>query len=284
MNQKIPFLKMHGAGNDFVMLDGFSVSLPDDFDFAEAANQLCRRHFGVGADGLILLDRLDEADVRMRMWNPDGSEDMCGNGLRCAAQLAFLRGYVEKNEFVAQTLAGPRTVRVFENGLVRVAMGEPRFDADSIPMKAPPPWKAGQEYSLPCGAVLLPGAMTLSTGTAHTVIFLDEELSDEQFETLSPQIEHHAYFPERTSIMWARVEDGNNLRLRIWERGAGETLACGTGACAAAVAAIITNRAQSPIQVHSKGGTLIVEWKKGGEIEMTGPAEVVFEGVALLKK
>jgi diaminopimelate epimerase len=282
---KLPFIKMHGAGNDFVVFDALAHPLPDGFDFAAAAPPLCRRHFGLGADGVLLLERADKtrdarAAVRMQMWNPDGSEDMCGNGLRCIAFLAHLRGHVAADEFTVQTLAGMRAARVFGDGRVRVAMGEPRFELSAVPMRAPDGWESERavEYSLPVGAGTVPRATTLSTGTAHTVIFLDEPLAGEKFEQFSPQIENHAWFPERTSIMWTRVEDEHNLRLRIWERGAGETLACGTGACAAAVAAQITGRAQPPIHVHSGGGVLTIEWQEGAEIQMTGPARVVFEG------
>jgi len=274
---------MHGAGNDFVVLDALRNPLPADFNFPAVAQQLCRRHFGAGADGLLLLtDAEDEnhAAVRMRLWNPDGSEDMCGNGLRCIARLAHARGHVAANQFTVQTLAGLRAAHVLEDGRVRVAMGEPRFDLAAVPMRPDDHWESERavEYSLPVGEEKIPHVTTLSTGTAHTVIFLDEPLADEEFERLSPQIENHVWFPERTSVLWARIEDEHNVRLRIWERGAGETLACGTGACAAAVAAQITNRAQPPVRVHSRGGVLTIEWAPGAEIQMTGPAEVVFEG------
>ncbi len=277
---KIPFVKMHGLGNDFVVLDGIAQPLPDDFDFPRAAEFFCARHFGIGSDGLLLLDNSNEATVRMRMWNPDGSEDMCGNGLRCIVALAHARGYAGEN-FKVQTPVGVRQVGILENGLVRVEMGEPRFELSEIPF-APPDGVLRDnrpvEYELPVGNVVLPHVTSLSTGSTHTVIF-GPHPDEATFQKLSPLIENHAWFPERTSIMWADVTGQNEVSIRIWERGAGETLACGTGACATAVAAQMTGRAQMPIRVRSKGGTLIIEWQNGQSIWKTGPAQMVFAGL-----
>ena len=277
---KIPFVKMHGLGNDFVVLDGIAQPLPDDFDFPRAAEFFCARHFGIGSDGLLLLDNSNEATVRMRMWNPDGSEDMCGNGLRCIVALAHARGYAGEN-FTVQTLVGVRQVGILDNDLVRVEMGEPRFELSKIPF-APPDGVLRDnrpvEYELPVGNVVLPHVTSLSTGSTHTVIF-GPHPDEATFQKLSPLIENHAWFPERTSIMWADVTGQNEVSIRIWERGAGETLACGTGACATAVAAQMTGRAQMPIRVRSKGGTLTIEWQNGQSIWKTGPAQMVFAGL-----
>ena len=280
----IPFTKMHGLGNDFVVLNVLDNALPPDFDFAAWAQTSCDRHFGIGADGLLLLCAPDEwaqaqgASVQMRMWNPDGSEDMCGNGLRCVAQLAHSCG-ASSSHFITQTLAGLRDCKVFPDGNVRVAMGQPDFSFAAIPFAPPKDIARAIEYSIPVGNVVLPHVSSLSTGSAHTVIFVDELPSNEMFSTISPQVEHHAWFPERTSIMWAQVNDRENIRLRIWERGAGETLACGTGSCAAAVAAQITGRSGELVRIHSRGGTLQIAWRQGEEIQMTGEAKVVYEGV-----
>jgi diaminopimelate epimerase len=274
---KLRFTKMHGLGNDFVVLDDLAQPLPDDFDFARAAEFLCNRHFGIGGDGLLLSGKLD-GRIAMRMWNPDGSEDMCGNGLRCIAALAKHRAY-EGNSFEVATPVGLRRAEV-HNGLVRVSMGEPQFELEAIPFSPPSdvlPRKGAFEYQLPVSDTVLSHVITLSTGSTHTVIF-GPHPDEETFQKLSPLIENHAWFPQRTSIMWANVIAQNEIKIRIWERGAGETLACGTGACATAVAAQITGHAASPVKVHSKGGTLVIEWQSGQEIWKTGPAQIVFEG------
>ena len=299
---KLPFVKMHGLGNDFVVLDGIAQPLPDNFDFVRAATFFCDHHFGIGSDGLLLLGNSDNAEVQMRMWNPDGSEDMCGNGLRCIVALAHARGYASEN-FKVQTLVGVRQVGILDEkaergrlarfnieksgrdaraplSLVRVEMGTPRFALNEIPF-APPNgilrdnWSI--EYELPIGDVLLSHVSTLSTGSTHTVIF-GPHPDEETFQKLSPLIENHPWFPLRTSIMWADVTAENEVSIRIWERGAGETLACGTGACATAIAAQITGRAQTPLQVRSKGGRLIIDWQNGQSIWKTGSAQMVFTG------
>ena len=273
---------MHGAGNDFVVLDALSTPFPEDFDFSQAAEVLCARHFGIGGDGLLLLEKPSTPDavVRMRMWNPDGSEDMCGNGLRCVAQLARDNGHVSQDEFKVETLAGLRKCKIWGEGLVRVEMGAPQWAFSEIPMRPIEGRENGVEYSLSVGGRTFPHTTSLSTGSTHTVIFLDEDLSEEEFQTLSPQIEHHEWFPERTTVLWTRVLRDNHLRVRIWERGVGETLACGTGACAIACAAQITNRAAGFIQVESRGGVLGIglENEKGQSITMTGPTRTVFMG------
>jgi diaminopimelate epimerase len=279
---EIPFVKMHGAGNDFVVLNALQNPLPDDFDFSRAAEILCARHFGIGSDGLLLLaaGSTPEAAIAMRMWNPDGSEDMCGNGLRCIARLAFDAGHVHKREFIAQTHAGLRRCTVLKNGLVRVEMGAPVFDFAQIPMQ-PVSRDDTMQYALEVGNRVFENAVSLSTGSTHTVIFLDEELSEGEFQTLSPLIENHELFPERTTVLWTRATDKNDLHVRIWERGVGETLACGTGACAAAVAAKKTKRAANAVAVQSKGGVLQIEWseKNAEPIWMIGPALTVYNGV-----
>ena len=279
------FVKMQGVGNDFVVLDALGQALPADLDFDAAAIELCSRRWNVGGDGLLLLDAPDDAakaagaTIRMRMWNPDGSEDMCGNGLRCIAALAHRRGYAPQ-DFTAQTLAGLRQISILENGLVRAAMGEPQLERSLIPMDAPSEKFAdgsALDYTLPVDERQIPHVSSLSTGSTHTVIF-GEHPSESDFQQLSPFIENHVWFPDRTSVLWANIVGDNHLRLRIWERGVGETLACGTGACAAAVAARITNRCGDTVRVESRGGVLIVEWRPGAEIFMTGPAQIVCEG------
>lgn len=272
---------MHGAGNDFVVLDAFANSIPNQTGFAVLAKQLCARHFGIGSDGLLLLEPSNHADARMRMWNPDGTEDMCGNGLRGAAWLLHQRGYTRKSTFTLQTLAGIRTATIQNDGNAQVEMGKPMWKLHDIPMQ-PDKSPFGDEavnYSLPLQETSLSHATSLSTGTTHTVIFGNELPSDQLFEELSPAIENHPWFPERTSVLWTKVLSPAALQVRIWERGAGETLACGTGACAAAAAAWRTNLCNAAeIQVQSKGGLLRVQQNEQQELLLAGKVRLVFEG------
>lgn len=269
---------MHGIGNDFVVLDALNSPLPSNFDFPRAAQTLCARHLGIGSDGLLLLEASTRAAVRMRMWNPDGSEDMCGNGLRCIAHLAHARGYIAQKNFTVETLAGLRSCEVLGSGEIKIEMGAPIFDFAQIPFAPKVPFAPQIEYSLPLGEMEIPHAFTLSTGSTHTVIFVDELPDDKTFFALSPKIENHQWFPERTSVLWTKLENEKLARVRIWERGVGETLACGTGACAVGVASQITGRSKTPLQVKSSGGVLDIAWMPDKQIWMTGPARIVFDG------
>jgi diaminopimelate epimerase len=268
---RIPFVKMQGVGNHFVVVDGRE---GPQHDWQSLAPRLCAERFGIGADGPLVVAPSPEHDARMLMYNPDGSEDFCGNGLRCVAR--YVSGERDAN-LVIDTLAGPRhaAVRFGEDGIcvVTVEMGQPSFDPADVPALMPHAigytlLVNGRDYR----------ATTLSTGTAHTILFVDELPGDSEFLAASPLIENHPTFPDRTSVMWAKAEERNRLKLRIWERGAGETWGCGTGACAAAVAAIRQGLAESPVTVASKGGELRIEWTDGTPIRMTGPAEYVFRG------
>ena len=268
---------MHGIGNDFVVLDCLRHNFDKAFDFVLFAESVCNRHFGVGADGVLSLERAtDESDVRMRMWNPDGTEDMCGNGLRCVARLAHARGDVG-NAFSVQTLSGIRRVQVLPSNLIRVSMGAPDFAPARVPLSSTEPLVEG---TIELDGHRFEHATSLSTGSTHTVLFSDAPVSEEDFVRWSPRLEVAPLFPDRTSIMWAHPLAQSRFGVRIWERGAGETLACGTGACAVAVAARKTGRALGSVQVVSKGGELEIEWDEAsGEIWKTGPAQIVFEGL-----
>lgn len=276
---KIPFIKMQGAGNDFVVLDALDTPLLADLNFEQAAQTLCARHLGIGSDGLLLLVKGDVAPVRMRMWNPDGTEDMCGNGLRCIAKLAYAREHVCNDQFTVETLAGVRTCEVLSTGDVRIEMGMPQFEFSQIPFRPDVPLCTAIEYLLPLNDDFIHHVTTISTGTTHTVIFVEELPGNDLFFRLSPQVENHAWFPERTTVLWTKIHGGSEAEVRIWERGVGETLACGTGACAVAVAAQVTGRRETPLHIHSKGGVLRVVWQPGQSIIMTGPARNVFEGL-----
>lgn len=269
---------MHGAGNDFVLLDGLSAPISPQLDMSQLAQLLCRRHFGVGADGLLTLEAAtsDAADARMRMWNPDGTTDMCGNGLRCVAEIAHRLGRVKKENFAIETIAGVREIQRLRDGRIRAAMGIPQWTPTDVPIATATPLI---DATLEIDGEILQNVTALSTGSTHTVIFRDAQLSEIEFQKLSPQLENHPLFPSRTSIMWAVPDGTDKFAIRIWERGAGETLACGTGACAVAVAALTTGRAQGPVKVESRGGELEVEWSApDGEIYLTGRATYVYAG------
>lgn len=271
-----PFHKLQGAGNDFVALDQIEFPLPDSFDFARAAQTLCERHRGIGGDGLLALSRSENADFKMRMWNPDGTEDMCGNGLRCIAALIWRQKYVRRNQFSVETLAGIRRVQVVSEEIFTINMGRPLFAPEKIPTQIATP----QNFELALENRIF-SATSLSTGSTHTVIWCDELPETSEFQKFSPKIELHSAFPERTSVMWTRRVAPHRFKIRIWERGVGETLACGTGACAVGVAA--ANRfgeIEGKIEIESAGGILQVEWKgPDEEIFLTGPAKYVFRGV-----
>jgi len=273
-SRRLPFAKLQGAGNDFVLVDGRQLSL----DWPAIAQLTGARRIGVGSDGLLVVDHETHADLRMRMWNPDGSEDHCGNGLRCAALYARLRGLLAQDDFVVETLAGPRRCEIVSldgaRAQIRAGMGRADLRPAAIPMRL----DGDQVIDYPLGAADETVIVTaLSTGTAHTVIF-GEAPDDARFARLSKAIETHPLFPARTSVLWATVVDAHRLRLRIWERAIGETLSCGTGAAAAATAAVVRGVALSPVAVESAGGTLQVEIADDLTLRLTGPATHVFDG------
>jgi len=275
---------MQGVGNDFVVVDGRE---DGDTDWSVLAVEICDRRTGVGADGLLVLDDTHSADIMMRMYNPDGTPDVCGNGLRCLARYAVEHGIVASETLRIATLAGVRAAQVHRDEAgeitsVTVNMGLPHFDPPTIPMRVPLEQVMDYPLEFEDGSNLMLTA--LSTGSTHAIAFVESLPEDDLFFAVSPQVEEHPLFPARTSLMWCRIDSPARLRIRIWERGAGETWGCGTGACAAAVAAVMHGYAlpNAPILVRSHGGDLIVRWEPGGSIEMTGPAETIYAGVYAL--
>lgn len=278
------FSKMQGVGNDFVVLN--ADALPAETDWAKLAIWLCARHVGVGADGLLTVSQnAGDAAFAMRMFNPDGTEDMCGNGLRCVGLWAHRAGWLgNKTEFVIATKEGPKRSRLValdtdgRSARLSVDMGLPHFASAEIPFCERDRERV-VNFPLTVEGMTLP-ITVLNTGSTHTVIF--GEMPDEAtFQRLSPLIENHPLFPERTSVLWAAQQGENTFKVRIWERGAGETLGCGTGACAVGVAAQLNGLTApgKPVPVVSKGGTLDIDWPgEGMTIQMTGPAMFVFEG------
>lgn len=274
------FIKMHGLGNDFVIMN-FMMGEPDR-DWAAEARQICDRHFGVGADGLVLLLPSDEADFRMRIFNPDGSEaEMCGNAIRCVTRYVYERGLVSDAVVTVETGAGILVPELVwgdlddENGLlVRVDMGNPVLAPAEIPVKAEGNQAVRQTLSAAGEDITF---TAVSMGNPHCVIFVPE-LDKVDFYKLGPAIETHPLFPRKTNVEFVQVVNPGEVKVRVWERGAGETLACGTGACAVGVAGALNGLTERKVSVYLPGGKLDIEWADNGRVFMTGPAEAVFEG------
>ena len=271
------FTKMQGAGNDYVYVNCFDEPLPSDP--ASLAREIADRHFGVGGDGLILICPSETADARMRMFNADGSEsEMCGNGVRCVAKYVFDHGLSQERRLRIETGAGVLAVDLeLADGLVdrvRVDMGEPILAADRIPTTLPgnPVRNAG----ITIGSERLE-VTCVSMGNPHCITFVDE-LSDRYVLGLGPQIETDPHFPKRVNAEFVQVLSPTEVRLRVWERGSGETLACGTGASAVCVAGALTGRTGRKILAHLPGGDLELEWAADNHVYMTGPAVEVFSG------
>lgn len=272
------FTKMHGAGNDYVYVDCFSEAVPADIPATAIA--ISDRHTGVGGDGLVLIGPTERADVQMRMFNADGSEsEMCGNAIRCVAKYVYDHGIVPRRELKIETGRGILTMQLTTGGRgtveqVTVNMGAPILDAERIPTTLPgnPPLDvpldvAGRSISVSC----------ISMGNPHCVTFVPE-LNDDWVLRVGPEIERHPAFPRRVNAEFIQVVSPTEFRMRVWERGSGETLACGTGACASAVAGALTGRTLRTVTARLRGGDLILEWSDSGDVFMTGPATEVFSG------
>ena len=272
------FTKMHGLGNDYVYVNCFEESVENP---SEAARYLSDRHTGIGSDGLILICPSDTADFEMRMYNADGSRsEMCGNGIRCVGKYVYDHGLTEKTSISVETLGGIKyldlTVEDGQAVLIRVDMGEPELRADHIPVVCEAEERVINE------AVTVDGReyrMTgVSMGNPHAVVFL-EDIKGLDIEKIGPKFENHERFPNRINTEFVRVIDRETIEMRVWERGSGETMACGTGACAAAVASILNGLAERRVTVRLLGGDLLIEWdQETGKVYMTGPAVTVFEG------
>ena len=282
------FTKMHGAGNDYIYVNCLDNTfggddkaiLSDTALIGRISERLSDRHFGVGADGIILILPSDKADFRMRMFNADGSEGrMCGNATRCIGKLVFDNHFTDRTEITLETASGVKylTLHTGDDGkvsTVTVDMGEPVLVPAGIPVEAQenvdiPAVAAGQQWIL----------TAVSMGNPHGVVFVDE-ITDELVHKVGPALENHPIWPDRANIEFATVLPDGNLRMRVWERGSGETMACGTGACATAVAAMLTGRTpKSEVTVHLLGGDLTISWDRTtNHVYMTGPAVTVFEG------
>ena len=272
------FTKMQGLGNDYVYVNCLKEKIADP---PELARKISDRHFGVGSDGLIMINPSDKADFEVEMYNADGSRaEMCGNGIRCVAKYVYDYGLTDKTYISVETLAGIKyldlTVEDGKVSLVKVDMGQPILEPEKIPVASKgsrvvdePLLVDGKEYRMTC----------VSMGNPHAVIFVDEDVKNLPLEKIGPSFENHICFPKRVNTEFVRVIDRHTAEMRVWERGSGETLACGTGTCAVAVACVLNGLTEDAITVHLLGGDLYIEWdREKNTVYMTGPAEVVFDG------
>ena len=275
---KVKFTKMHGCGNDYVYINGFSEKIPQEKkkDFVIKTSD---RHFGVGSDGVIFINPSDIADFEMEMFNADGSRaEMCGNGIRCVAKYVYDHRLTDQKCFTIESFGKIKVMEITDkDGLaefIKVDMGEPELRADKVPVKSPNEEVVdetitvdGKDYRMTC----------VSMGNPHAVVFLDPD--DLQIESIGPSFENHERFPNRTNTEFVKILDKQNVRMRVWERGTGETLACGTGCCATTVACVLNGYTDDEITVHVLGGDIKVKWDRSdNHIYMTGPATTVFDG------
>lgn len=275
------FIKMHGCGNDYVYIDCLKEKVENE---SLTAVVLSDRHFGVGADGLILIKKGVSADFEMVMYNADGSRaEMCGNAIRCVARYVYDSGYVNKPEFTIESMGKVKYISLILNGDevegVKVDMGAPILKPSDIPVKSDSQrvisekiTVGGRDFNMTC----------VSMGNPHAVMFIDESPRDFELEKFGPMFENNEIFPNRVNAEFAKVIDRNNIEMRVWERGTGETLACGTGTCATVTAAILNGYTDNDVTVHLLGGKLKISWNgdENGSVFMTGPAQYVFSGEA----
>lgn len=271
------FTKMHGCGNDYVYVNCFEEKVENPSKVAQIVSD---RHFGIGSDGLILICPSDVADFRMRMYNADGSEsEMCGNGIRCVGKYVFDYGLTDKKKVTVETGAGIKELEfTIENGkvsLVKVDMGEPILKASDVPVVSDKEQVINEE-------IVVNGTswkMTcVSMGNPHAVVYIPDTKSLE-IEKIGPHFENHEVFPNRTNTEFVQLLSRDEINMRVWERGSGETMACGTGACGATVAAILCGYTDDEITLHLPGGDLLIQWnRENNRVYMTGPATIVFDG------
>ena len=272
------FTKMQGIGNDYVYVNCLQETIENP---SELAKKISDRHYGVGSAGLIMINPSDKADFEMEMYNADGSRgEMCGNGIRCVAKYVYDYGLTDKTSISVETLAGIKYLDLtVEDGkvvLVKVDMGKPMLRPEEVPVVSEkeevidePITVDGQEYRMTC----------VSMGNPHAVVFIDQDVKEFPLETVGVKFENHERFPKRVNTEFVNVLDRHTAQMRVWERGSGETLACGTGACAVAVACALNGLTEDEVTVKLLGGDLQIKWdREKNTVYMTGPAEVVFDG------
>jgi len=275
----IEFIKMHGLGNDYVYIDAINQNINNR---SELAKKVSDRHFGIGSDGMILICKSDIADFRMQMFNSDGTEaEMCGNGIRCVGKFVYDNGYTNEEDIEIETLAGVKKLKLFvQNGKVekvKVDMGEPILNPEKIPVIS------DKEPVMNLNLNILDRNIKftcVSMGNPHAVTFIEEDVNEFDIEKYGKLVEINEVFPQRTNVEFINVLDKNTIKMRVWERGAGETLACGTGACASAVASFLNGFTERNVIVELLGGNLEIEWNEcDNHIYMTGPATTVYKGI-----
>lgn len=275
--KELKFTKMHGAGNDYIYLNGFQHKIDNP---GELAIKLSNRNFGIGSDGLVLILPSETCDFRMQMFNSDGSEaEMCGNASRCVGKFVYDNGLTSKKEITLETLAGTKYITLLDGDAksrkITVDMGEPILDPQLIPVNVDS--KPVINYPLDIDGKIWE-VTCVSMGNPHAVTFT-KDIDKLDLPVLGPKFEKNPIFPRKTNTEFIEVIDDNNLNMRVWERGAGETLACGTGACAAAVAASLNGLTDRKVTIHLLGGDLNIEWRESNNhVYMTGEAVTVFEG------
>ena len=271
------FTKMHGLGNDYVYVNGFQEKIENP---SEVAKYVSDRHFGIGSDGLILINPSEVADFEMEMYNADGSRgEMCGNGIRCVAKYVYDYGLTDQTQISVETLGGIKyldlTVQDGKVALVKVDMGSPILKPECIPIRA----EGDIVVNEPIVAGRIEYRMTgVSMGNPHAVVYMDQ-IQDLDIERIGPLFENHERFPNRINTEFVKFIDRHTLEMRVWERGSGETMACGTGACAVAVASVLNGLTEEKVTVRLLGGDLQIEWdREKDKVYMTGPATTVFDG------
>ncbi len=288
MNEKeegirMNFTKMHGCGNDYVYINGFEEHVENKSDLAI---RLSDRHFGIGGDGVIFINPSANADFEMEMYNADGSRaEMCGNGIRCVAKYVFDKGLTDKTSLCIESCGEVKHIELMlEDGkvsMVKVNMGSPVLRANRIPILSEKEEVIQEEIEVD-GMVFHMTAVSM--GNPHVVMFVDD-VENMDLEKIGPLFEHHPLFPNRVNAEFVKVIDRKNVKMRVWERGSGETLACGTGCCATAVACILNGLTEEQVTVKLLGGSLTIQWdREQNLIFMTGPATTVFEGVIDLRE
>ncbi|AET70162.1 diaminopimelate epimerase [Desulfosporosinus orientis DSM 765] len=274
------FIKMHGLGNDFIFLDQMSDSGEEgNANYSELAEKLCHRRFGIGGDGLVVILPSKVADARMRIFNSDGSEpEMCGNGIRCFARYLYDQGIVVSDSMLVETGAGILKPKLFiKDGQVQgvqVDMGEPVLKAELIPVLGEGEPVIGRSIEA-LGETYLYTAVSM--GNPHCIIFV-EDYATLDFDRVGPAIEKHSLFPRKTNVEFIQINSPQEITMKVWERGAGPTLACGTGACASVVASVLNHKTERKVTVHLPGGDLFIEWGADNHVYMTGPAAYAFKG------
>lgn len=281
---EIQFTKMHGLGNDLILIDDRNGTLQNHTAYSAIAAKLCHRHFGIGGDGLIVITNSKLCDIGFKIYNADGSEpEMCGNGMRCFAKYVYEKGIVQTPEFQVETLAGAIVPKInFDKHQVitsvTVDMGPPIQEPAKIPFLSYEPEHAAEKLETSRGSFWV---TAVSMGNPHAVIFV-EDISKTPIHAIGPEIECHPRFPQKTNVEFVEVLSNDELKMRVWERGVGVTLACGTGACAAVVAAILNGKTKNNVTIHLDGGPLQIEWNvSNNRVYKTGPAKTVFHGILI---